>query len=277
MGKRADIRTPRLGRELRPTFEAANEKAQAERRKRTTTMLAKGCARTGAGALMEHRFARGTPLSRGGATGAAALRSRKSVQVHAGKAAKKMGGMNRRYRQSGMMQQQRYQEPPIDPDNEEFVLFARSKEDPFPTWYPVTILQGGSQANLLVRARENEITKMLTGNTLAKSLGVTLYKEREKVEDMARKNQPFLKKAKTMEFAFKVREKDVPKSWMKADKTLEIIPPEEDCKGILDKLQDTEDLDFEKGMEIIADTFKPFNEWIDEVYAKLKEWAKQYE
>merc|ERR1712241_1116567 len=116
--------------------------------------------------------------------------------------------------------------------------------------YPVTILQGGSQANLLVRARENEITKMLTGNTLAKSLGVTLYKEREK---------------------------EVPKSWMKADKTLEIIPPEEDCKGILDKLQDTEDLDFEKGMEIIADTFKPFNEWIDEVYAKLKEWAKQYE
>merc|ERR1712094_126038 len=62
--------------------------------------------------------------------------------------------------------------------------------------YPVTILQGSSQANLLARARENEITKMLTGNTLAKSLGVTLYKEREKVEDMARKNQPFLKKAK---------------------------------------------------------------------------------
>merc|ERR1711924_548578 len=193
----------------------------AERRKRTTTMLAKGCAGTGAGALMEHRFARGTPLSRGGAPGAAAVRSRKSGQVHAGKAAKKMGGMNRRYRQSGMMQQQRYQEPPIDPDNEEFVLFARSTEDPFPTWYPVTILQGGSQANLLVRARENEITKMLTGNTLAKSLGVTLYKEREKVEDMARKNQPFLKKAKTMEFALKVRQKDVPKSWMKADKTLD--------------------------------------------------------
>ena len=48
---------------------------------------------------------------------------------------------------------------------------------------------------------QNEITKRLPSDTLAKTLGVTLYKEREKIESMIRERVPFLKHAKGLEVA----------------------------------------------------------------------------
>ena len=124
--------------------------------------------------------------------------------------------------------------PPIDPENEEFVLFARSKRSALKNWYPFTIMVGGSQANVLVKAKENEFTEKLTGNTLAKTLGATLYKEQDKVVGMVKERVPYLKNAKEMEFAFKIRNKDKPASWMFTD-GVEAIPDEEECKGVFDK------------------------------------------
>ena len=60
-------------------------------------------------------------------------------------------------------------------------MFARSKRSALKNWYPFTIMVGGSQANVLVKAKENEFTEKITGNTLAKTLGATLYKEQDKV------------------------------------------------------------------------------------------------
>jgi len=127
--------------------------------------------------------------------------------------------------------------PPIDEENEEFVLFARSKKSALKNWYPFTIMVGGNQANFLVKAQQNELGKTLTGDTLAKSLGATLYKERTKVEDMVKERVPYLKVAKELEFGFKVRNKDKPASWMFTD-GVSAIPAEEDCKGVVDKVQD---------------------------------------
>merc|ERR1711977_47725 len=127
--------------------------------------------------------------------------------------------------------------PPIDLENEEFVLFARSKRSALKNWYPFTIMVGGSQANFLVKAQQNDLGKTLTGDTLAKSLGATLYKERTKVEEMVKERVPYLKVAKEMEFGFKVRNKDKPASWMFTD-GVEAIPAEEDCKGVAEKVQD---------------------------------------
>ena len=124
--------------------------------------------------------------------------------------------------------------PPIDPENEEFVLFARSKRSALKNWYPFTIMVGGSQANVLVKAKENEFTEKITGNTLAKTLGATLYKEQDKVVGMVKERVPYLKNAKEMEFAFKIRNKDKPASWMFTD-GVEAIPDEEECKGVFDK------------------------------------------
>merc|ERR1712151_77400 len=152
----------------------------------------------------------------------------RNVQVYAKGKGKKMN------RQTKGMGQPEMSVPPIDPENEEFVLFARSKKSALKNWYPFTIMIGGSQANVLVKARENEITEKLTGNTLAKTLGATLYKEQDKVVGMVKERVPYLKNAKEMEFAFKIRNKDKSASWMFTD-GVEAIPDEEECKGVFDK------------------------------------------
>jgi hypothetical protein len=59
--------------------------------------------------------------------------------------------------------------PPVDPDNVEFVLFIRAVK--FPQWYPLSVVKGGSAANLLTRAMEYEFGRMLYGKTLIRNIG----------------------------------------------------------------------------------------------------------
>ena len=59
--------------------------------------------------------------------------------------------------------------PPVDPDNEEFVLFIRAKK--FPQWYPLSVVKGGAQANVLLRAMQNDLGKLLYGKTLIRNIG----------------------------------------------------------------------------------------------------------
>merc|ERR1711959_120969 len=203
-------------------------------RERTTTMATTGMmARAGTKLCVASVAApaRGDVRPRRAIPERSACSSRRNVQVHAKGKGKKMN------RQGKGMQQPQMSVPPTDPENEEFVLFARSKRSALKNWYPFTIMVGGSQANVLVKAKENEFTEKLTGNTLAKTLGATLYKERTKVEDMVKERVPYLKNAKEMEYAFKVRNKDKPASWMFTD-GIETIPSEEDCKGVFDKAQE---------------------------------------
>ena len=54
---------------------------------------------------------------------------------------------------------------------------------------------------------------------------------------MVKERVPYLKVAKELEFGFKVRNKDKPASWMFTD-GVSAIPAEEDCKGVVDKVQD---------------------------------------
>ncbi len=59
--------------------------------------------------------------------------------------------------------------PPIDPDNAEFVLFIRAVK--FPQWYPLSVVKGGSAANIIVRAMESDFGKLLYGKTLIRNIG----------------------------------------------------------------------------------------------------------
>ena len=59
--------------------------------------------------------------------------------------------------------------PPVDPDNEEFVLFIRATK--FPQWYPLSVVKGGAQANVLLRAMQNDLGKLLYGKTLIRNIG----------------------------------------------------------------------------------------------------------
>ena len=59
--------------------------------------------------------------------------------------------------------------PPVDPQNEEFVLFIRAKK--FPQWYPLSVVKGGGQANVLLKAMQNDFGKLLYGKTLIRNIG----------------------------------------------------------------------------------------------------------
>lgn len=59
--------------------------------------------------------------------------------------------------------------PPVDPANEEFVLFIRAVK--FPQWYPLSVVKGGSAANVLVKAMEADFGKLLYGKTLVRNIG----------------------------------------------------------------------------------------------------------
>lgn len=63
--------------------------------------------------------------------------------------------------------------PPVDPDNEEFVLFIRATK--FPQWYPLSVVKGGAQANVLLRAMQNDLGKLLYGKTLIRNIGSVSY------------------------------------------------------------------------------------------------------
>ena len=67
--------------------------------------------------------------------------------------------------------------PPVDPDNAEFVIFVRAKK--FPQWYPLSVVKGGSAANVLVKAMESELGRKLSGNTLVRNIGTVRCQRRQ--------------------------------------------------------------------------------------------------
>lgn len=74
-----------------------------------------------------------------------------------------------RMRQGGPKQQMnRPPTPPVDPDNAEFVVFVRATK--LPRWIPFTIVKGGNQANLLVKAMDGNFGKEFYKTTLVNNI-----------------------------------------------------------------------------------------------------------
>jgi len=88
---------------------------------------------------------------------------RGTLQVVAGK------GQSRMRQNSAAQQPQRPPTPPVDPDNEEFVVFVRAKK--LPRWIPFTIVKGGAQANVLVKAMKGNFGKEFYSKTLINQIG----------------------------------------------------------------------------------------------------------
>ncbi|KAG1675416.1 hypothetical protein FOA52_012335 [Chlamydomonas sp. UWO 241] len=126
--------------------------------------------------------------------------------------------------------------PEVDPDNAEFVVFIRAvdymdekmkvKMNASP-WVPLTIVKGGQAANFLVKAMENEWGRKLYGKTLIKNIGMACYKDRDSIERGLKQGQPNLRNvpSSNFQYAFKIRDKSVPKDWYKSD-GITIFPAE---------------------------------------------------
>eukprot|EP00746_Dinoflagellata_sp_MGD_P165716 gnl/MRDRNA2_/MRDRNA2_95154_c0_seq1.p1 gnl/MRDRNA2_/MRDRNA2_95154_c0~~gnl/MRDRNA2_/MRDRNA2_95154_c0_seq1.p1 ORF type:complete len:289 (-),score=57.88 gnl/MRDRNA2_/MRDRNA2_95154_c0_seq1:113-979(-) len=131
----------------------------------------------------------------------------------------------KRERMKGGGQGQRRPEipiPPVDPDNEEFVIFVRSKK--LQMWVPCTMIKGTNAANQLVKSL-GDTGKSLQKDTLIRSLGESIYGNQKELLKAAKKSSPMLGYAKEFEFGFKVRDKSNPKDWY-IPKQIVTIPPE---------------------------------------------------
>merc|ERR1719181_749157 len=135
--------------------------------------------------------------------------------------------------------------PPVDPDNEEFIIFVRSAKNPIAQWFPFNIVIGGSSANAMVQQAEAEWVSKLNlkkffDDTLTKNIGKTIYADIDKITEVVTERVPMLKGATDFEFAYKVRDKSRPAAWVFTD-GITVIPSEDECKGLLDYVNDDPD------------------------------------
>lgn len=141
--------------------------------------------------------------------------------------------------------------PPVDPDNAEFVIFVRSKK--LPKWVPLSIVKGGTAANMLIKSLESDLGNKLYGQTLVRNIGQALYKDKAAVERSIRSQYPPLKDVKEFEYGFKIRDKENPAKWYVAD-SIKVIPPEEELGGtVLDNVKDF----FDTGFKSLSKALKP--------------------
>jgi hypothetical protein len=127
-------------------------------------------------------------------------------------------------------QTQQFQEPPtpdIDPENAEFVIFCRNPK--LPQWLPLSIVKGGQAANLLVRSMDSEWGRKLFGKTLIRNIAQAVYKDKDQVEKLVKRQYPPLKQASDLQYGFKVRDKTKPKSWYQPV-DITILPEEKDLE-----------------------------------------------
>lgn len=119
--------------------------------------------------------------------------------------------------------------PPIDPDNEQFVIYVRSKKG-FKAWYPLNVVTGGSTANTLVKGLDSSLSRELALTSLTNNIGQAIYKDIAQLEEMCRR-MPMLKAAKELEYGFMILDKSNPSSMFKPpSEKVYVIPPEEETK-----------------------------------------------
>eukprot|EP00877_Chromochloris_zofingiensis_P000020 jgi/Chrzof1/10018/Cz04g24090.t1 len=134
--------------------------------------------------------------------------------------------------------------PDIDPENEEFVIFMRATSGPQQIWFPVTIVKGGSPANILVKTCQSEWGRKLFQGTLVRNIGESINKERETIIKTQRKQMiaqglGWMKDvpAKDFEFGFKIRDKRDAADAAKPLNLTVIPPPEELVDQPLDRVK----------------------------------------
>jgi len=139
--------------------------------------------------------------------------------------------------------------PPVDPDNAEFVIFVRSKK--LPSWAPLTIIKGGTAANMMVKSQESEMGRKMYGDTIVKNLAEALYKDYGAIVGQVKRQYPMLKAAKELEFGFKIRDKEAPAEWY-MPKDIKVFPSRDELAAMPDNPVEA----VGKGIKKLGDMFK---------------------
>jgi hypothetical protein len=136
----------------------------------------------------------------------------------------------------GMTMMPKIPNPPVDPENEEFVVFVRSAK--IGQWVPATMVKGSAAANTLVKSMDSQ---QLSKDTLIRNIGESVYSNKKELMKGAAKSQPMLRMATEVQFGFKVRNKGKPEEWYRPVDII-ILPPEGQLpKAPLSEVGDTVD------------------------------------
>lgn len=94
-----------------------------------------------------------------------------------------------------------------------------------PRWIPFTVVKGGTQANVLVKAMEGNFGKQFYSKTLINNIAQAVYKDKEKINNSIRNSMPGYSNFEDFEYGFKIRNKEKPESWWEAEEI--VVLPEE--------------------------------------------------
>jgi len=119
--------------------------------------------------------------------------------------------------------------PPVDPDNEQFVIYVRSKKG-FKAWFPLNVVTGGSTANTLVKGLDSNLSRDMAKKSLTNNIGQAIYKDADQLQEMCRR-MPMLKAAKELEYGFMILDKKNPSSMFNPPaESVFVIPPEDETQ-----------------------------------------------
>jgi hypothetical protein len=117
--------------------------------------------------------------------------------------------------------------PPVDPENAQFVIFVRSKKG-LKRWFPLNVVTGGTQANLLIKGMDSELTKETSTSTLIREVARTIYKDRVQIEELVRDKFPPMKFAKEIEYGMCILDKEKPRESVMGMTGVMLLPDEAD-------------------------------------------------
>lgn len=86
-------------------------------------------------------------------------------------------------------------------DGPQYMVFVKSTN--VPIWYPVTMMSGRPQNELVEKAIETDLGKKLYVGQLEKSMAESIYKDLDEVKETLLKQYSELKFAKELEFGYK--------------------------------------------------------------------------
>eukprot|EP00270_Netrium_digitus_P007770 TRINITY_DN2282_c0_g1_i1.p1 TRINITY_DN2282_c0_g1~~TRINITY_DN2282_c0_g1_i1.p1 ORF type:complete len:232 (+),score=48.21 TRINITY_DN2282_c0_g1_i1:26-697(+) len=128
--------------------------------------------------------------------------------------------------------------PSFDPDDDtpKFVIFIRLAEGR--TWYPLTVVTGGSTAKALTGVMESEFGLKLFQSYITRSIGAAIYKDELSLQEAAIKQFAVLKGAKNFVYGYKILDRKNPKSSLMGGSGVIRVPPREALKSLLERVKD---------------------------------------
>lgn len=147
-----------------------------------------------------------------------ANRRRGAVEVSAkGKSGRRStpGRQNQQQQAGPAMPDFSKQEGPV------FLIMVRSRR--VPVWYPVSFINGGTQAEIMTKGMESDWSAGIASGALTREIGKLVYQQEDQIMEAVRAQWPTLKKTVDVQFGYKIVNKEDPMSTM-TSKDVNIVP-----------------------------------------------------